>query len=44
MSAGQEDEVGMETEKLEYMEVNMAFDFKEQNTKNFICLRTNRRL
>lgn len=30
MSAGQEDEVGMETEKLEYMEVNMAFDFKKE--------------
>ena len=30
LSAGQEDEVGMETEKLEYMEVNMAFDFKKE--------------
>ena len=31
MSAGQEDEVGMETEKLEYMEVNMKlYDFKKE--------------
>ena len=44
MSAGQEDEVGMETEKLEYMEVNMAFDFKKEYKELFICLRTNRRL